>query len=163
MQETHCTHRKEKLISYGWQGKIFHSLSDNASSRGVEGRLIMVNVEFEDQVLSLVSLYAPNKEKNRIAFYNYAKRWIDEKTLNINNLYVAGDFNGYLRICDKTTENVLLDRSRQSLIDLIESLNLKDIHQIKNGKTALAYTYERGDKYLILKAESIIFLQVIKM
>ena len=82
MQETHCTHRKEKLISYGWQGKIFHSLSDTASSRGVtilfgkyssvkvlskfndkEGRLIMVNVEFEDQVLSLVSLYAPNKEK----------------------------------------------------------------------------------------------------
>ena len=166
LKETHCTHRKEKLISYGWQGKIFHSLSDNASSRGVtilfgkhfsvkvlskfndkEGRLIMVNVEFEDQVLSLVSLYAPNKEKNRIAFYNYAKRWINEKTLNINNLYVAGDFNGYLRICDKATENVLLDRSRQSLIDLIESLNLKDIHQIKNGKTALAYTYERGDKY----------------
>ena len=166
LQETHCVSSKAKIISSSWPGKMFHGLSESSASRGVailvhknlrcntlnykqdkDGRILIVNTEIDNQIFSFVSLYAPNDEYSRSAFFKYAVRWIKEHTMNERNLYIAGDFNSCLRQCDKTTGNVEKDRSRKLFLELIKDLNLKDVYQLKNGVDSISYTYERGDLY----------------
>ena len=93
---------------------MYNSLTENPFSRGVaillrknsdikvvnwhsdkEGRLVMINVEIENEYYTFVSLYAPNDEYCRKTFYRYAIHWIREHTINETNLIVAGDYNSY--------------------------------------------------------------------
>ena len=131
LQETHCVRGREKLPFSSWSGKSFQSNSNNPRSRGVailvgkktrykilnsysdnDGRLVMINVEIYNDILSLVSLYAPNDPGTQEEFFKYAWKWINKHTLNETNLLIAGDFNNYLRQCDITTDTLgnLLDR-----------------------------------------------------
>ena len=66
----------------------------------------MINVEIYNDILSLVSLYAPNHPGTQEDFFKHAWKWINKHTLNETNLLIAGDFNNYLRKCDKTTDTM---------------------------------------------------------
>ena len=71
-----------------------------------DGRMLMINLEIDNIFYSVVSLYAPNDKYNRKIFYESGFKWIKEHCLNDRNLYVAGDFNSYLRKCDKICGNI---------------------------------------------------------
>ena len=66
-----------------WNGKTIHSFSDSSFSRGVsilfskkcnidilnvhksnDGRKLLVNAKIEDELLTIVNVYAPNKESD---------------------------------------------------------------------------------------------------
>ena len=108
----------------------------------------MINVDIYNDILSLVSLYAPNDPGTQEEFFKYAWKWINKHTLNETNLLIAGDFNNYLRQCDKTTDTMgnLLDRGHTQFLKFIKNLNLKDVFQLKHGNK-VNYTFERGDTY----------------
>ena len=87
LQETFCTDKLEPYMRASWKGKVKLSLTDSSHSRGVailfhkkfagiildsyslKDGLIIANVELAGEMLSLVSLYAPNNESDKIIFF----------------------------------------------------------------------------------------------
>ena len=57
------------------------------------GRTLLVNAKIGEEVLTLVNIYAPNSEKDRIDFYTKVENWINEDSLNTDNIILGGDFN----------------------------------------------------------------------
>ena len=95
LQETFCTDKLEPYVRASWKGKVKLSLTDSSHSRGVailfhknfagnilgsysstDERLIIVNVELAGEILSLVSLYAPNNESDKINFFKLVIKMI---------------------------------------------------------------------------------------
>lgn len=94
-----------------WNGKIFHSLSDSSHSIGVsilfrrnlsveilnvkisiDGRKILMNVEFDSKMYTIVNIYAPNDINKRFDFFKIVHTFITKNCLNKNTV-LRGDFN----------------------------------------------------------------------
>lgn len=52
----------------------------------------MINVRYNDKILTIVNIYAPNQEKQRIKFFKKLLTWINQKALNTDGLIMCGDF-----------------------------------------------------------------------
>ncbi len=160
LQETFCTKENEQTIFGSWEGKCFHSFSSSSHSKGVsillskhfihkvinvfkcnDGRRILINIEHNDQVYTIVSLYAPTESVHRREFYNKTKVWIKEKSLNDNCIVIGGDLNCSLGTNDRKTNN--LDSSRASFRDFIMYLELHDTYRELN-KDKVTYTYSNS-------------------
>ena len=95
LQETLCMENTDNLFKSTWNGKMFNSCSDSSHSRGVtilfrpnldmkilniqysrDGRSLLINFEFENNIVTAVSVYAPNIEAERIEYFNTLKCWI---------------------------------------------------------------------------------------
>ena len=78
-----------------WDRKTIHSFSDSSFSRGVsilfskkynidilnvhnsnDGRNLLINAKIEDELFTIVNVYAPNKECDRLRFLNSLKKFI---------------------------------------------------------------------------------------
>ena len=87
LQETHFTDKLQKSLNKQFEGNLFRS-DGTSSARGVaiwlkqhldikiidhqkdtEGRLLLLNIEINDNVYTLVNVYAPNIPKNRNTFF----------------------------------------------------------------------------------------------
>lgn len=87
LQETHFLEKFKEKYDTNWNGKSIHAFSDSAYSRGVsilfrkeldvqilnthkseDARKVLVNVTLNDEILSFVSIYAPNSDNARIPF-----------------------------------------------------------------------------------------------
>ena len=150
LQETFCTDKLEPYVRASWEGKVKLSLTDSSHSRGVailfnknfagnilgsysstDGRLIIVNVELAGEILSLVSLYAPNNESDKINFFKLVIKMIKTHCDNLNNLIVGGDFNTCLRVIDRLPVAAKTDRSTVSVNKMLQSSNLIDCWNTK--------------------------------
>ena len=85
LQETHYAEKNELKYNSSWFGKSYHCYSDSSFSRGVsilirkdlhvnvinthmsiDGRNILLNLKIEDNIVTIVNVYVPNIEQNRI-------------------------------------------------------------------------------------------------
>lgn len=93
LQETHYIEKNENLYNYNWKGDSFHAFSDSAFSKGVsvllkdkiktnimnvkkDGRRILINLEIDSKVFTLVNIYAPNDANKRCEFFKKLKVFI---------------------------------------------------------------------------------------
>ena len=94
LQEAKLQEKCKKLVEFERTGKCFHAFSDSAKSgvsifikqklnfslinehRSHDGRKSLLNIEFDKNIYSLVSIYAPNDEKCRTDFIIKSERLI---------------------------------------------------------------------------------------
>lgn len=111
LQETHYIEKNENLYNYNWKGDSFHAFSDSAFSKGVsvlfndkiktnimnvrksiDGRRILINIEIDSKIFTLVNIYAPNDANKRCEFFKKLKVFISKNCIN-ENIILCGDFN----------------------------------------------------------------------
>lgn len=162
MQETHFTKNLESKVHNDFTGQIFFS-NGVSNARGVailiktlnfkiidehkdlEGRLLLVNGEINESILTIVNVYAPNNKKERNSFFKKVKTFVSEKSLG--QIILGGDFNDILserdtkcrKLGKKSTNPV------NSLKNVIKSLKLVDIWRDLN-KTKTQFTWSRKNR-----------------
>ena len=160
LQETFCTETRINSFNEDWDGQIFHSTSDSAHSRGVsilfrknleftvlnyhksiDGRKIMVNIEFEEQTLCIISAYAPNNEQDRIAFFKRLFTWTNQYSRNPHGILLCGDFNTIMEARDRNTNKI--DKTTPHLNKLVSNLGLEDSFRFQN-KDDIKYSYSNS-------------------
>lgn len=52
--------------------------------KSVDGRQFLINIKYNDQKLTLVNVYAPNDEKDRIDFFKRVNTWINQNAINLD-------------------------------------------------------------------------------
>jgi exonuclease III len=108
-QETHFDQNIENEINFNTDFNVYGSIGTSAS-RGVaifinkavnykvidkvtdeNGRIVLLNVQIDDAVFSLVCIYAPNSKTLRNMFFKKVSNFCKEHGTGI--LVVGGDFN----------------------------------------------------------------------
>ncbi len=106
-----------------------------------DGRKFILNGSIDDNNVTLVCLYAPNKILERQHFFNGANDWIKKNMMFEDAIKIAGDLNCCLREIDRrpcyTVKN---DYSRKGLTKIINDLNLYECWVKLNGDK-LEFTY----------------------
>jgi len=153
LQETYSSVEKENQWQNEWGGNIIfrhgtkHSrgtavlLANNIDYKVIEvksdssGRIIVLQLEIEDEKVCLINVYAPNEENAQIAFFNNLKNLMSQGEIKENyQLVIGGDFNLVLNP-DLDKKGGLLNtkiRARERLIELIEEFNLIDVWRVMN-------------------------------
>ena len=118
-----------------------------------DGRIILINLKIEEKELTSVNIYAPNRSKGRKPFFSKLQKWIDNFSLNKEEMILGGDFN--------FTESATLDRhnncsyptdaSSAAYKILKEKHNLHDIWRVMhpNIKQFAYREHSRLDKFLV--------------
>ena len=152
LQETYLTNDMVSEIEkcYGDMYYCIHSYGTN-HSRGVsflfrkeckiivvsrkidsEGRMIVLNVEINDQPYSIVNVYAPNSERERKGFFEKLKNWISLHVEFKDKCIVAGDFNIVPNpAMDRKGGGINVDQSRKSFEYICSNYNLLDAWRVK--------------------------------
>ncbi len=163
LQETFLKEESTQLLVKEWEGKMIINATNSAHSRGCavlfskhfnfelinsyvdkDGRRILVNISYANQVYSIVCLYAPNNESHRKDFFNKTNKWINQNALNLNNLSVCGDLNCALESADRMGSSYA-DSSRCNLKTLMQKLSLQDLFR-KKYPQKIMYTYYNKTK-----------------
>ena len=88
-----CSPNFEKNINFAWKGEVRNACSDFSYSRGVTilfsenfkgkilnteicetGRTLLINLEYNNKIFTVVSIYAPDCENNRIEFFKQLRK-----------------------------------------------------------------------------------------
>jgi len=157
LQETFCTPAAKTQFQKYWRGDVFHSVSNSPHSRGVcillsrnfsyniisthsdeDGRIVLLNLEIDNNEYTFVNIYAPNKVSDRISFFKHLKNFIDIHSLNKNRLFIGGDFNCVLVTTDRISGKT--DSSKCALEDFVKTYNLVDCWKHFNPNSK-GYTY----------------------
>ena len=157
LQETFCTLRNSDNFSTGWRGKIFHSCTDSAHSRGVAilinknldcdivssksdngGRIVLVNVVINNIGYTLVNVYAPNTAAERVTFFCQLRQFVNMHAINKSRLIIGGDFNCVLNSNDRLSG--VTDRSTHALTEVLEHFNIIDAWKYFNPEN-VEFTY----------------------
>ena len=164
LQETFSKEEDEKIWSAEWGGQIIFS-HGSEQSRGVcmllnvnsglsfttvhvdrDGRHIIAKINIGDEQLFVVNIYAPNKASEQELFVRNLGAHLISKT-DITKKWFSVPCGG-LPAWKETTY-------RNSIVDLMEELNLVDIYRKLHPNTK-AFTYE--SKSLRLKSRIDYFL-----
>ena len=138
LQETHFVEKQEYVYNSRWFGDIIHCYSESVHSRGVsilirknskielinynrstDGRKLLVNIRYNDKIITLINIYAPNNEKDRIEFFKKLTSWINRHSKNLECIVLCGDFN-----CQIDSERN--DKSVDILKKIMKTFYLKD-------------------------------------
>jgi len=157
LQETYCTDKLKPVFDTCWDGKAVHATTDSPHSRGVsilfskrlsceiinthasqDGRKVIANIKLESEdskCISIISIYAPNVEKNRKDFFKNMSKWIMKYSVSSDQLIVCGDHNCCLNDEDRIPNTHLKDSSRFAMKHMMKYCKLQDIwHMYKEGK-----------------------------
>ena len=162
LQETHYVERNITKYDARWFGKSIHSFSDSSFSRGVsillrtdieivnshssiDGRKLLLNLKFDNNIFTIVNINAPNTELNGIEFFKNVCNYITRFSVNVDSLIVCGDFNCSFERYDKSTDDFncsfeRYDKSTAKLKCIFRKLNLVDIWSEKH-KDLQGYTW----------------------
>ena len=159
LQETFCTDKLEPFLKNEWKGQIFLGNTDSSHSRGVavlfkdnfdgtvlntytsnDGRIVIVNIQLYDEIISVCSIYAPSIETERINFFGNLTTTLRTHCMNIENIIFAGDLNTCLRDIDRLPNLGRHDRSSRILVDLIKTCKLNDLW-VSHHAQAPGFTY----------------------
>lgn len=147
IQETHFDNELEKYLATESEFNFFFS-HGNTCSRGVailinknfpcnilethkdsNGRILLLNIEIENNIFTFVNLYAPNIEKERNIFFKNVNDFINKHA--IGSLVVAGDMNDALTKLDRKSNYSKNDKKVikpvNSLKVLIKTNDLIDV------------------------------------
>jgi exonuclease III len=69
--------------------KLIDEYKDN------EGRLLLINVEINNAIYTIINIYAPNNMKKRNSFFKQVDRFINEYSIG-DQIILAGDYNDIL-------------------------------------------------------------------
>ena len=146
LQETHCTKTNLEKISKDWGGRSYFGLTNSCHSRGVgilfkpsldieilntvsrnDGRAMLMNITSNDSILTIVNIYAPNKEQERMNYFTGITTWIMENATSLDNLIIGGDLNICMNDNDRSSKTHLKDKSRQTLKRIMETINVEDV------------------------------------
>ena len=109
--------------------------------KDTEGRIILINIEINENIFTLINVYAPNQHKNRNKFFKKVQNIIENNRLGI--LILGGDMNETLSINDKKTNNISRNyKPVNSLKKLIKKNNLTDIWRELHPNTS-QFTWRR--------------------
>ncbi len=145
LQETYCTKDFVPKFDQLWKGKVVHSVSDSAHSKGVAilfkkhvdfqidsvnkdnvGRRLLLNMTVNNEKFSILNLYAPSDNpENRISFFKRASTWAKQFVHNDNQTIIVGDFNCVLSSQDRTSGQT--DRSTPHFHNFIKYFEVRDI------------------------------------
>ena len=160
IQESHFDKNIEKLLSQEIKGTFYYS-HGTSSSRGVaiiinekleyelidehtdeEGRILLLNIEVENIIYSLINIYAPNSESIRNSFYKKLNIFINKHA--IGTVILGGDMNDALTNLDRnrTKDKNKIVKPVNSLKSLMKSNNLIDIWRHMN-ESKIQYTWRR--------------------
>lgn len=70
--------------------------------KSLDGRKMLLNVEINGEIFSIINIYAPNVLSNRQFFFTKLKSFIEKNCLN-DKIILCGDFNCQINdTCDKS-------------------------------------------------------------
>ena len=167
LQETFCTVKNEKFIKSNWNGKSIFGHTDSNHSRGVaillnknfkgtivnsfasdDGRILLVNLDICDNILTIVSVYAPNYERDRSIFFEELRKWVSKFAENADNVIISGDFNCQLNLTDKSQNEATIDKSVEKLKYFLKNCNLNNCwFQCHGDKNCYTYYDKKTKKY----------------
>lgn len=152
LQETKLQEKNRKVIDFEWTGKCYHAFADAPKSgvsiifkknfnfeflnehRSIDGRKLIINIEIDSEIYSLVSIYAPNEETHRKHFIKKTEQWIKQNALNENNIIIGGDWNCCINDRERNTLTHIKDSSRKNMRQFIDDLQLIDMwDKLKKG------------------------------
>ena len=163
LQETFCTKKLESILCKDWGGICYNNITTSSHSRGVsilfnckvglkilnvhkdkDSRKILINLEIAGVPYTLVNIYAPNGEMERVKFYKRALKWIKQYCEYENNIIICGDLNCCLEDHDRMPRTHINDKSRRILRELITGLKIKDMWtHMKQKQTGFTFTDKR--------------------
>ena len=129
------------LICYIGSKRLFirNKLSDN------DGRILILDVDIDDENFILINLYNPNTEAEQLKTLSKLSEMLTKLHLTQNNnIICAGDFNLLFNIKLESYGGnpVFKKRSVGKIFELKETYNLTDIWRIRNPK-AKQYTFRQ--------------------
>ena len=145
-QETHYTNSITSSVKSEWQGDIFHSFGTTQScgvttyiSRNInyeiidthndkDGRILLINIKINDNIYTIVNIYAPNDRKRREKYYKDLKNFIETYALGL--IIIGGDWNEIQNPIDRLSKGKP-KKAVNSLKLLIKEGRLVDIWRKK--------------------------------
>ena len=158
LQETHSSIESENIWQSEWGGKAVFS-HGTTSARGVaiftskqiyssvkniykdnDGRLIILDLELNESVITLVALYAPNQDSPGF-LRNISEKLKDRSEHKI----IIGDFNLVLDV-EKDRQNTYFNnnRAKEELESLMEEYSLDDIWRTRNPEKKEFSWWKKG-------------------
>ena len=164
IQEAHCTVNNVNAITNDWKGESVCCFTDSPFSRGVcilfkegvdikiinkhvsdDGRMVIVNVLYDNDPITLFNVYAPNSDSSRCVFFKKIKVWVKRYCPNIEQLILVGDMNCCLREIDRSSKTHMKDASRNILNNTIKCLDLIDVwHHFYPDKSGYTWGNKNG-------------------
>ena len=172
LQETHSTEKIENQWKNEWGAKLIFCRG-SSNSRGVAilikngvdctihkkvlaplGCYIILKAEMKDKMYVLINVYAPNKDKDIIAFLENLLITIQKDLDSENNIVLGGDFNCPLNPAnDKKGGDPIQRKSVTSCIDNVQrELDLEDIWRIRNPDTK-SFTWSQNSPQLFCRLD----------
>ena len=158
LQETHFTAEKVHILKKVSDAVCYHSFGLSNSRRvsiwinkqldyvlidqfqDSDGRILILNIELDKKIYTLVNVYAPNQVKDRNSFFKKLKKILEKTCLGM--LLIGGDFNDILSQYDNKTVKHNKSCPVYGLKQLIKSYKLIDIWRIKHPNL-LQFTWKR--------------------
>ena len=151
-----------------WDGDIFSNFGSQ-HSRGTaillknkhdiinvhkseDSRILLINVKVDDQIMTIMNVYAPNNVSDRKTFFTKIQKWLDKFASNENSIIIGGDFNyTHENSLDRYKHNDIKDVSSVTYKNLIATKDLHDVwRQMHPSKKQFTYKdISRLDKFLI--------------
>lgn len=163
IQETHSLHSDEQIWKQEWGGPVYYSHGTN-DSRGVailfekhvnfeildtygsEGRILMINLNLSGKEITLLNLYAPNKDDITF-FQKVATKLLEADAMN---MIIGGDFNLVLDL--KVDKKGGLEKTHTNSCNFLKQFmgtqNVIDIWRIQHLDTR-QFTWRRRNPYPI--------------
>ena len=158
LTDTHFDKSKEKIYSAEW-GYLSYFSSFSSQSRGVailfknnfefkvknvhrdhQGNLIVLDMEIEENRLSLAVVYGPNQDNPN--FYQNMQKTLTR--FGNQKILIVGDWNLLLdpEVDGKNYKHINNPKARLEVLKMITELNLYDIYRCENSESRL-FTWRR--------------------
>ena len=153
LQETHSTLKDEVNWTQEFKGQLFFS-HGKSSSCGVlicyfgsknlkirnkiadkDGRILILEIELDDQSFTLINLYNPNTESEQLEVLEKLENMLSTSNpTQVSQIIFAGDFYFFFnsKLESDGGNPVYKNRSVAKLIELKEKYTLTDIRRIRN-------------------------------
>ena len=158
LQECHVLESELKEWESNWGvGKVFLNPGSNRSAGQAfllssnydiiehqiieKGRLHLLKFRTLDTVITLINVYAPNIDSDRVICFNKMVELLSTYDFG-NRVILGGDFNVVLQRQGKSGGQYCSSKSQQLLGNILESYRLIDIWRLKN-KTVRKYTWSQ--------------------
>ena len=92
--------------------------------KSIDGRKLLINMKIDQNIITLVNIYAPNNEQHRVDFFKRMQTFINQFSLNTENIIMCGDFNCYLKRGN--------DKSAVKLCNISKNLSLLEVWNEKH-------------------------------
>lgn len=119
------------LVNNKWKSKVKVLHKDN------EGRTIIVQINDDENIITLVSIYAPSSVNDRVVYFEYLLQHMPRE-----NIVIGGDFNTSFSQQDRCNTIHNYDKAYYKLNSFMNDTNLYDVWRQRNPHTNV-YSWKR--------------------